>query len=570
MGDFLGTPGQTTTHQAPGTKDPGYGWAKQFFNSLGGVMNSPYPTYQGNIDPGMSPTAQDALRRAQGYAQSGPSEILQGAQGSLGRFMSPNFANPWNSFMGGAPNYSNVDPNQRVFGGQPAGSMGYGQQGQGGPPQIPPGTPPWIAQQMQAQSQQGQGGGVGWQGGGQASSGQPTAFNPNAPTGWPGAQGPGPITGGGVPGGPPSFGFGASPGILPGEPVPGGPGRPNQPRPMPSMPSFAPGGEPGAMGGGGGEQRPGFPPPGLPMPMPGQAGQVGQNPFNVGSDQAAGALIKQYGGRGNLLNPLQQQYGTGGNFDQGYMHSSDHQAALRQLLGREPTFDEVQKSWRSGSGNIEAARTSYNKEGVPADRRDGWTPDTYALSDAIDKQGLAAGTAAFNASRTVPTPGAPPPPAAPPPAPSQPGSLGGVPPPAPGSDAERAAGPPPITGKPGQKYGGYTPEQLNADPSLRDRLGNAARGRLGMDPRQPGSLGGPTDRGVMKPVPPAGPTDRPVTKPVPGGGGRNRPTDGGVMKPVPRPGQPTLNDGKPGRVPGQKPRLPPPVEVLNAFSGGRG
>ncbi len=120
----FGTPGTTTVHQAPGSKDdPGYGFAKQFFNFLGSIMGTPYPTYKGSIDPGLSPTMQDVLKRAQGYASSSPPEILQGVQGSLGRFMSPNFLNPVNSLFGGAPNYFGVDPNQRVYGGAPASSM---------------------------------------------------------------------------------------------------------------------------------------------------------------------------------------------------------------------------------------------------------------------------------------------------------------------------------------------------------------------------------------------------------------------------------------------------------------
>src|SRR5688572_19844535 len=113
----FGTPPKTTLVQTPGTRDPGYGFAKDFFNFLPGLMNQAYPTYQGQLDPGMSPTMQDAMRRAQGYAQSGPSEILQGAQGSLGRFMSPSFQNPWNTMFGGAPNYAGANPNQRIFGG---------------------------------------------------------------------------------------------------------------------------------------------------------------------------------------------------------------------------------------------------------------------------------------------------------------------------------------------------------------------------------------------------------------------------------------------------------------------
>lgn len=146
----FGTPGTTTVHQAGGTKDPGYDFAKQFFNFLGSIMGTQYPTFKGSIDPGLSPTMQDTLRRAQGYAASSPAEILQGVQGSIGRFMSPSFLNPANALFGnfgGAPNYFGVDPNQRIYGGGPASSMGWdpnmggmggGMGGGGGMPSVSP------------------------------------------------------------------------------------------------------------------------------------------------------------------------------------------------------------------------------------------------------------------------------------------------------------------------------------------------------------------------------------------------------------------------------------------------
>lgn len=120
----FGKPPQTTINQTPATRPPGYSFARDFFNSLSNVAQQPYPTYQGQLDPGMSPTMANTIRRAQGYGTSGPPEILAGVQGSLGRFMNPSFINPAFRVQGGAPDYANQNPNQRVFGGRTAGNLG--------------------------------------------------------------------------------------------------------------------------------------------------------------------------------------------------------------------------------------------------------------------------------------------------------------------------------------------------------------------------------------------------------------------------------------------------------------
>ena len=134
----FGSPGQTQVHQTAGSKPPGFNFARDFFNSLGGIAQNPYPTYQGQLDPGLSPSMQNILRQAQGYAQSGPPEILAGVQGSLGRFMNPNFTNPAARFGQGVPDYFNQNPNQTVFNGAtPGGLQGVfgaaGPAGMGGP-----------------------------------------------------------------------------------------------------------------------------------------------------------------------------------------------------------------------------------------------------------------------------------------------------------------------------------------------------------------------------------------------------------------------------------------------------
>lgn len=183
----FGTPGTTQVHQAPGTpgtRPPGYKFAQWLFSQLPQLMNTPFPTYQGKLDPGLSPTLQDLIRRSQGYASSAPPEILAGVQGSLARFMNPSTINPWNTLFrggasgggagfagvpapqfggamgpsasgvnpynpngapelfGGSNNYWGVDPNQVVWGGRPAGSLTYQPPPAPGPqPTLPTPTP---------------------------------------------------------------------------------------------------------------------------------------------------------------------------------------------------------------------------------------------------------------------------------------------------------------------------------------------------------------------------------------------------------------------------------------------
>lgn len=104
----FGTPGQTQVHQTAGTRPPGYNAAQQIFNMLLGLSGTPYPSYQGQIDPGLSPTMRNLLQKSQGYASAGAPEILQGVQGVLGRYMNPNFLNPIPRIYGGATDYANA------------------------------------------------------------------------------------------------------------------------------------------------------------------------------------------------------------------------------------------------------------------------------------------------------------------------------------------------------------------------------------------------------------------------------------------------------------------------------
>jgi hypothetical protein len=135
MPSFFGTPPTTQIHQTPAMRPPGYAFAQKFFNWLPALMQMQFPQYPGKLDPGLSPSMQDVIRRSQGYAGSSPHEIFAGVQGALGKFMSPTNANPWARFFGGAPDYFHVDPSQRVYGGRPASDLQHetGQQ----PPQQP-------------------------------------------------------------------------------------------------------------------------------------------------------------------------------------------------------------------------------------------------------------------------------------------------------------------------------------------------------------------------------------------------------------------------------------------------
>ena len=124
---MAGTPPQTQVHQGAGGgtgASPGFDWAKGFFSSLPGVFAQQYPSaYPGQLDPGLSPTMQQVLRQAQGFASQGPSSNLQGIQGTLGSFMSPNFINPQLRATQGYPDYYHTDPNAPTFGGGTVGQL---------------------------------------------------------------------------------------------------------------------------------------------------------------------------------------------------------------------------------------------------------------------------------------------------------------------------------------------------------------------------------------------------------------------------------------------------------------
>lgn len=216
---MAGTPPQTQVHQGAGGgtgASPGFDWAKGFFASLPGVFSQQYPSaYPGQLDPGLSPTLQQIIRQAQGYASQGPSSNLQGIQGTLGSFMSPNFINPQLRTTQGYPDYYHTDPNAPTFGGGTVGQL------PGFNPMQPPsqGGMQSIAQAMQANLAGAPGAGLG----GQTMAsvfGQPGQNAGSISTPW--------------------GGFGQPPtGIFPPQGSP-------SPTPFPSPPTSAPGMPPGA------------------------------------------------------------------------------------------------------------------------------------------------------------------------------------------------------------------------------------------------------------------------------------------------------------------------------------
>ena len=90
---IMGTPAQTEVNYPDPIYPANYDFATQFFNQImPQLMGGSLPTYQGNVDPGLSQTMQTAIRMAQGYAQSPAPYSLGQAGGTLGAFMQPQMA----------------------------------------------------------------------------------------------------------------------------------------------------------------------------------------------------------------------------------------------------------------------------------------------------------------------------------------------------------------------------------------------------------------------------------------------------------------------------------------------
>lgn len=156
MSDLFGSP---PTYEF--VKPPSWNFAEVLYKYLAGLIGQPAPTYPGNIDPGLSPTMGALGQMTQTYATSPLPAILGQAQGSLGRFMSPSFANPVARMQFGAPSYYGFNPMQSMYGGSRMGQFPQlgmsGPYGQGGgmmPGGMPGmgggmypgggGPPPWM------------------------------------------------------------------------------------------------------------------------------------------------------------------------------------------------------------------------------------------------------------------------------------------------------------------------------------------------------------------------------------------------------------------------------------------
>lgn len=147
----FGTPPQTSVQFAPGFKAPGFGMARSLADYLTGLIGQPGPEYQGQLDPGLSPTLANLGQMMQGYATSPAPYIMGQAAGTLGKFMNPSWGNaqtslasPGPSFFGGANpgGRPGVMPGATPLpyspGSMPGAPTNYGPPMPGGP-QIPPG-----------------------------------------------------------------------------------------------------------------------------------------------------------------------------------------------------------------------------------------------------------------------------------------------------------------------------------------------------------------------------------------------------------------------------------------------
>jgi hypothetical protein len=149
----FGKPPQTTVQFAPGFRAPGFGFARSLADYLSGLIGQPGPEYQGQLDPGLSPTLANLGQMMQGYATSPAPYIMGQAAGTLGAFMNPAFLNPAHalsspgtSYFGGAapggrpgvmPGSSMPGMDLKPLPGSPP--MPGAPTGYPGAPQIPPG-----------------------------------------------------------------------------------------------------------------------------------------------------------------------------------------------------------------------------------------------------------------------------------------------------------------------------------------------------------------------------------------------------------------------------------------------
>lgn len=109
-----------------------------------------------------------------------------------------------------------------------------------------------------------------------------------------------------------------------------------------------------------------------------------------------------FNGVENLIELGEQRWGK--DFGKrGFMHQTDHQAALRVILGREPSWLEVQESWNNGAANIWRARKLTDTGPDP-----GWPPETLRLYNLMNKWGPERGQRIFAGKEPDPDAGKPP------------------------------------------------------------------------------------------------------------------------------------------------------------------
>lgn len=111
---------------------------------------------------------------------------------------------------------------------------------------------------------------------------------------------------------------------------------------------------------------------------------------------------ENFNGVENIVELGEQRWGK--DFGKhGFMHQTDHQAALRVILGREPTWLEVQDSWNQGGANIWRARKLTDTGPDP-----NWPPETLRLYNLITKWGPEKGQRIFAGKEPDPDAGKPP------------------------------------------------------------------------------------------------------------------------------------------------------------------
>lgn len=207
-------PTSTPVQIQPPIYPSGYGFSEALYGQvLPELLNTPYPRFQGSVDPGLSPTMAALIRGGQTHAASPFSPTFNQAGSTLGGMMNVNYENP----------LASTDPNRYGFEYNPG---DFGSLGQS------PGMPRSVAQAAEMMGPQG----------GVTSSPSMAAPSPSGAP--PGGKAP---TGNRVsagneeafppnerpPGGPPANG---APGGGPG-PGPGGPEHPPEPGvPAPNEP----------------------------------------------------------------------------------------------------------------------------------------------------------------------------------------------------------------------------------------------------------------------------------------------------------------------------------------------